>query len=192
MTLALPSSQAPRRRLPMLGKRDSEGSGRELSRHPKDGWRPAEPYRMSERVRRRFRALIAVMLPPPPAPQIPDIVDRVELYVRRFMAHMHPIAARGMWLAIVLLDWAPRLLLRSFRRLHELDRERASQLLASMVSGSSSLLRTPVISVRALVLSAYFDQDEVHRAMRYAPVPFIKDRLKLRQRLLRPAEALAR
>ena len=192
MTLALPSSHVPRRRLPMLGKPENEGSERELARHPEDGWHPADPYRMSERVRRRFRALIAVMLPPPPAPQIPDIVDRVELYVRSFMAHMHPIAARGMWLAIVLLDWAPRLLFRSFRRLHELDRERASRLLAGMVSGGSSLLRTPVISVRALVLSAYFDQDEVHQAMRYAPVPFIKDRVKLRQKLLQPAEAVAR
>lgn len=147
---------------------------------------------MSARVRERFRALICVLLPPPPAPQLPDIVDRVELYVRRFMAHMHPLAARGMWLAIVLLDWAPRLLLRSVRRLHQLDRDSASRILTSMVSGGSSLLRTPVISVRALVLSAYFDQDEVHQAIRYAPVPFIRDRMQLRERLLQRTEAVAR
>jgi hypothetical protein len=41
-------------------------------------------------------------------------------------------------------------------------------------------------------MSAYFDQDEVHRALHYAPVPFIKARVSLRQRLLGPAHAMAR
>jgi hypothetical protein len=143
---------------------------------------------MSERVRARFRALIAILLPPPPAPQLPDMVDRVELYVRRFMAHMHPLAARGMWLSIVLIDWAPRLLFKSVRRLSRIDRREASAILGQMASSSNNLWRSLIVSVRALVLSAYFDQDEVHRAIHYRPVPFIRDRLKLRRRLLRPAE----
>ncbi len=163
-----------------------------LSRHPHDGWKPADPYRMSERVRARFRALIAILLPPPPAPQLPDMIDRVELYVRRFMSHMHPLAARGMWLSIILIDWAPRLLLRSFKRLHRIDRHEASAILREMGESPNNLWRSLIVSVRALVLSAYFDQDEVHRAIHYSPVPFIKDRLKLRRRLLRPAAALAR
>jgi hypothetical protein len=37
-----------------------------------------------------------------------------------------------------------------------------------------------------MVLSVYFDQSEVHAAMRYAPVPFIKSRLDARSRLLGP------
>ncbi len=163
-----------------------------LSRHPKDGWRPASPYPMSAAVAAGFRALIRVLLPPPPAPQTPDIVDRVELYVRRFMAHMHPLEARGMWLFIVLLDWAPLWTFRSFRRLRKLDPERAGEILTKIASSRRNFVRSIVISVRALVLSAYFDQDEVHRALGYSPVPFIKERVKLRRQLLRPAHALAR
>jgi hypothetical protein len=163
-----------------------------LARHPKDGWRPADPYQMSERVREGLRALVRVLVPPPPAPQTADIVDRCELYVRRFMAHMHPLAARGMWLCIVLLDWAPRLMFASLRRLRNLDRERASAILNRMAESRHNLVRSILLGVRALVLSAYFDQDEVHRALHYSPVPFIRQRVKLRQRLLRPAPAIAR
>jgi hypothetical protein len=147
---------------------------------------------MSERVRARFRALIAILLPPPPAPQLPDMIDRVELYVRRFMSHMHPIAARGMWLSIVVLDWAPRLLFKSFRRLHRIDRKEANAILRQMGESSNAIWRSLLLGVRALVLSAYFDQDEVHRAIHYSPVPFMRNRLKLRRRLLRPAAAITR
>jgi hypothetical protein len=187
MTQALHSQPDSARHLPMLAAKQPS-----LARHASDGWKPAEPYPMSERVRAHFRALIGVLLPPPPAPQAPDIVDRVELYVRRFMSHMHPLAARGLWLSIVLLDWAPRFLLRSVRRLHKLERARAGALLSKMAESRNALLRSLVISVRALVMSAYFDQDEVHRALHYAPVPFIKARVSLRQRLLGPAHAMAR
>jgi hypothetical protein len=183
----LHSHSADPRRLVVLGRQDAA-----LMREPKDGWKPAEPYPMSERVREYFRALIRILLPPPPAPQAPDIVDRVEIYVRRFMAHMHPLAARGMWLSIVLLAWAPIFLVRSFRRLHHMQRERASALLGELAESKHNLVRSLVISVRALVMSGYFDQDEVHRAIHYSPVPFIKQRLKLRQSLLRPAHAVVR
>jgi hypothetical protein len=187
MTQALHSDHDLARHLPMLAAQQPS-----LSRHARDGWKPAEPYPMSERVRAHFRALIGIMLPPPPAPQTPDIIDRVELYVRRFMSHMHPLAARGLWLSIVLLDWSPLFLFRSFRRLHQLERERAGAILCWIGESRNNLLRSLVVGVRALVMSGYFDQDEVHRAIHYAPVPFIKARLSLRQRLLGPVQAMAR
>jgi hypothetical protein len=192
MTLELHSNPPPPpRRLSLVVASDSQSpdgpaaeSEPQLSRHPGDGFQLAPPYPMSERVRSKFRALIRVLLPPAPAPHTPDMIDRVELYVRRFMAHMPALAARGMWLAIVVLDWAPRLLFVSLRRLCKLDREQANRVLTKMAESSSSLLRTPIVGVRALVLSAYFDQDEVHRALHYRPVPFLRGRIALRRQLL--------
>jgi hypothetical protein len=91
-----------------------------LKRHPDDGWKLADPYPMSTRLLVRFRALIQAICPPPPAPWSPEIARRVELYVRSFMRYMHPIVAFAMCLSIAVLDWAPRLLFISTRRLHRL------------------------------------------------------------------------
>jgi hypothetical protein len=100
------------------------------------------------------------------------------------MRYMHPLAAWGFCLCLGLLDWAPRLLLVSARRLHALGRQRASRLLSEMVGGRFAFLRTLVVAVRGLVLSAYFDQDEVHAAIGYAPLPFLRERVERRKALL--------
>ncbi|MNC92104.1 hypothetical protein D3C83_84730 [compost metagenome] len=61
-----------------------------------------------------------------------------------------------------------------------------------MVHGRYAFLRTLVVAVRGLVLSAYFDQDEAHKALGYAPIPFIRERIQRRQLLLlKPALAHA-
>jgi hypothetical protein len=46
------------------------------------------------------------------------------------------------------------------------------------------VLRTLVLAVRGVILSAYFDQNEVHRAIGYSPLPFLTRRMALRRRLL--------
>jgi hypothetical protein len=38
--------------------------------------------------------------------------------------------------------------------------------------------------VKGIILNAYFDQQEVHRELNYAPAPFMVERIKLRQRML--------
>jgi len=155
-----------------------------LKRHPDDGWRLAEPYPMSSALLDSFRALVQAICPPPPAPWSPEIARRVELYVRSFMQYMHPIVARALCVAIALLDWAPRFLFVSTRRLKRLDPREAGRVLARLAHARFSLLRSLVLAVRGVILSAYFDQDEVHRALGYSPIPFLTNRLSLRQRLL--------
>lgn len=162
-----------------------------LARHPDDGFVLADPYPVGTTTRRALRALITVLIPGAPAPSTPDMVDRIELCVRRFMAYMHPLSARALVLCILLLDCAPLYLFRGFRRLYALERRRASRLLSEMVHGRYAFLRTLVVAIRGLVFSAYFDQDEVHRAIGYEPLPFLRERILRRRLLLQPALAHA-
>jgi hypothetical protein len=162
---------------------------RPLARHPDDGWLLADPYPMSEMVRRALRAVILAICPPPPAPSSAELFDRVELYVRRFMRYMHPLAARGLWLSFLLLDFLPLLLLKG-RRLQKLPREAAARLLTGLSHSTIGFLRLLCVGVRGAILSGYFDQDEVHKVLGYAPVPFISERTALRKtRLLAAANA---
>jgi len=89
-----------------------------------------------------------------------------------------------MRLVIRLLDEMPRLALVSTRRLHALEPERARALLHRLAESPIAPVRELVGAARSIVLSIYFDQDEVHEAMGYAPVPFMRSRIGLRYRLL--------
>ena len=161
----------------------------DLARHPDDGWQSADPYPMGRRVRRSLDAIVRAVCPPAPAPATPELLERVQLYVLSFMRYMHPLSARGLWLAILFLDWSPRFLFESRHRLHRLDRERAAGVLTRLQHSRLALLRTLLVAVRGLILSGYFDQDEVHQALDYSPIPFIRERQELRLRLLHPAPA---
>jgi len=155
-----------------------------LARHPDDGFILANPYPLGSRTRRALFALIAAFCPPAPAPGGPDIAERVADHVRRFMAYMPPLSARALWLCILILDFSPLFLFRAASRLQKLPTARASALLTDMVGGRLAFMRTIVVAVRGLVLSAYFDQDEVHRAIGYEPIPFLTERIARRQQLL--------
>ncbi len=159
-----------------------------LSRHPDDGFELAEPYPLGHAARRALRALIVIMCPSAPAPNPPDMVDRLELHLRRFMAYMPRVAAFAMWLSVMILDWSPVFLFQSIHRMHALGRARASALITEMVSGRFSFLRSVVVAVRGLTLSAYFDQEEVHRAIGYSPLPFLRERIERRRLLLAAPE----
>jgi hypothetical protein len=104
---------------------------------------------------------------------------------------MHPAVARGLAIGLSLLDWLPILSLASALRLHRLDGAKARTLLARWARSPFRLLRLFVVGVRGMVLSVYFDQSEVHAAMRYAPVEHIESRLAMRARLLRPGALAA-
>ncbi|HMJ10635.1 MAG TPA: hypothetical protein VK524_04465 [Polyangiaceae bacterium] len=154
------------------------------ARHPQDGWKNADPYPMGSWARGAFRALILAVCPPSPAPHLPDVVDRIELHVRRLMRYMHPLAARALWIAIFILDWAPRFAFFSRHRLQGLTAEEGSLFLSRLGATRLHLLRTLLTGIRGAILSAYFDQDEVHRALGYAPLPFISERRELRAQLI--------
>lgn len=172
------SLPAPRRKLPMADAAPS------LARHPDDGWTYADPYPMSARYLRLFHAVIILICPPPPAPISETMVTKIERHVRGFMMYMHPLTARGLWLSFILLDWSPRLLFISRKRLTQLDRPQADQVLARITTSRLMLVRLLVVGIRGSILSAYFDQDEVHAVLTYKPIPFMKERIDLRHELL--------
>ncbi len=155
-----------------------------LGRHPQDRWKLAAPYAMGRGARRALRALISLFLPQAPAPSSEDIERRVEHTILTWLPYMHGVSARGLWLAVLLLDWSPVFLFQSFRRLRTLPRKKASELLGQLAHGRFAALRMLVVAVRGITLSAYFDQSEVHAALGYRPVPFLRNRIEERRRLL--------
>lgn len=173
----LATGPTPSTRLPIA-------KDRALGRYPRDGLELARPYSLGRGTTRVLRGLISVLLPPPPAPRPDDIVLRVERTMRLWTRYMHPLSALGLWLTVRILDLSPWFLLQSTRRLSRMPQERGSALLDQMVHGRFAALRMLVVAIRGVVLSAYFDQDEVHRAIDYHPVAFLTERIATRERLL--------
>jgi len=163
----------------------------QLARHPNDGWCLAEPYPLGPRSRAALRGVIEALCPGGTAPRTPDVMLDVELGTRRFLRYMHPTVALSFRFGLLLLDWLPVLTLRSFGRLHSLERQRASTLIARWAKSRIKALRLLVMGARSLVLSVYYDQAAVHRALKYEPVPFMRERIALRRALLMPARAAA-
>jgi hypothetical protein len=152
-------------------------------RHPVDGFTLADPLPMSASSRRAMRGLVRVLCPP--SPVLPDLEDRIEDHVRRMLRYMPWSVSFGFVLSLHLLDWSPLWRGVGFTRLQFLERARAEKLLTDLGESSSPLVRTLILGARGLILSTYFDQDEVHAALDYAPLAFFENRVELRQRLLR-------
>jgi len=155
------------------------------ARHPDDGWVMADPYPLGRITRRALDGLVRAMCPPAPAPQIEDLEARTRAQVQRMLRYMKPIVALGFCISVVLLDWAPLWRLASLRRIQSMDHAKAAEILEEIGWSKLPAMRLLVLGVRGLILSVYFDQDEVHRAMQYAPSPFIEQRIQLRRRLMR-------
>jgi hypothetical protein len=153
-------------------------------RHRSEGWIFAHRYAMPEFGRTALRGLIRAVCPPDPAPQLVDLEDRIEDHLLRFIQYMPRHVALGFCLAVILLDWAPLWTFTACKRLHRLDRGRAAAVIARLGESRSAMLRTMLLGVRGSILSTYYDQDEVHGALGYAPAPFIAARIDLRKRLL--------
>jgi hypothetical protein len=162
-----------------------------LDRHPKDGWRLADPYPLGPRARTVFIALIDAICPSLPALASTDLRERVEVGARTLLRYMHPVVARGLWFGLFILDWLPLLTFGSAGRLHQLKPEVRSKFVARYAKSRFKALRLLVTGVRSLVLSVYFDQSDVHRAMRYAPTEFMRERMALRRSLLEPVTVAA-
>ena len=160
-------------------------------RHPADGWIAADAYPMGRYTRRALAGLTRVMCPPPPAPQLDDLEARVASQVGLMLSYMRPLVAFGFCAAVVILDLAPLWRLGSWRRVQSLDAELAARVLGEIGTSKLPGLRLLMLGVRGMILSVYFDQDEVHRAIHYAPVPFIEQRIALRKRILGGEATLA-
>lgn len=178
-TSAAHATPDPARRYANFG-----GGVPELSRHPDDGWIRANPMPMGVPARDALRGLVRVICPPAPAPQLPDLEDRIENETRIVIRYMPRPVGWVFRLVLRLLDQAPRALFISRRRLHKLDVEAGRAIFHRLVNSPVSLVREAAGLARSLILSVYFDQDEVHAALGYAPIPFMRGRIDLRQRLL--------
>ncbi len=164
--------------LPMIGDTPS------LARFPEDDFVVADPYPMSPRYRAMLRKIIEALCPPPPAPNSQAILDDVERHVRCFMMYMHPLTARGLWVIFLVLDLVPLFYGHGFRRLQNLERDQAADVLDKIAHANLGPLRLGVVGVRGSILAGYFDHPEVHEALSYRPVPFMRERMQLRAALL--------
>lgn len=108
----------------------------------------------------------------------------VEVYVRFFMCYMPRWMARGIWLALFLLEWSPLWAGQGLRRLSSLPPRRRARVVARLGRSRLFFVRRLVMVLNSLFMSAYFDSERVHRALRYAPVPFMRERIDARRQLL--------
>src|SRR5687768_2011203 len=117
---------------------------------------------MGDATRRALRGLIRAMCPT--EPKLPDLEDRLELQIRRMLQYMTPIIATGFVIAVHVVDWAPLWRAQASRRIQHLPAARGADILTSMGRGRFALFRTMILGIRGIVLSSFYDQDEVHAA----------------------------
>jgi hypothetical protein len=155
-----------------------------VERHPQDGWCLADPAPLSRGSERALRSVVNALLPPPPAPRPADIEARIERQVRCMMQYMPPPLKLGFVLLMRLLAWSPVWRFHSMNRLSSLPHEEASHVLAGIATSRLMPLRLMMLAPKAITLSAYFDQDEVHAVLDYEPRSFIRERTLRRNELL--------
>jgi hypothetical protein len=165
--------------LPVLGSETGQ-----LLRHPDDGWELAQPLPMGKITRNALRSVIRAFCPIQTGPWNDEYMDRLEVQVRTLMSYMDPLFAKGLCLLFILTDWAPIWRLRSWRRLRSIDRHKGIKVIDGILHGQIFFLRQMMLAVRAAIFSAYYDQPEVHFEIGYHPVPWMRDRIALRRRLL--------
>jgi hypothetical protein len=175
------SGTRTRRSLSVIGPQ-ATGS---LERHPRDGWRRARLFPMGRGARRALKGLILALCPTSfDAPQGPSVEHHVEVYVRFWMSYMPRWMARGIWLALFIMEWSPLWSGQGLRRLSTLPPRRRARVVARLSRSRFFIVRRFLLVFNSLFMSAYYDNDRVHRALRYAPVPFVRGRIALRRELL--------
>lgn len=167
----------PKPRLPVI-------SGELAERHPQDGWIFADPVALSPASERALHGLVLALLPPPPAPRPEGMEARIEQHVRRMLAYLTPALRVGFVLLTHVLDWSPLWRFASFKPVHSLPPEKASAILAGVATSRLLPIRLMMLAPKALILSTYYDQDEVHRVLDYAPQAFMQERILYRETLL--------
>jgi hypothetical protein len=136
----------------------------------------ADPAPLSPASQRALERLVWALLPPAPAPHPDDIEARIALQVRRMLQYMPPAIKLGFVALVHALDWSPLWRLRRCGNLASLAQGEASALLAGVAASRFLPLRLMMFAPKAVVLSAYFDQDEVHGALDYEPRGFLRER----------------
>jgi hypothetical protein len=141
--------------------------------------------RVSRRSERALLSVANALLPPPPAPRSPELDERVTSHARVMLQYMPRVTALALLFFVRLLDWAPVWRFVALKRLRSLSPARASAVLSGIANSRLLLVRLLLQGPKALVLTTYFDQDEVHRALDYEPKGFLRERIARRDTLLR-------
>lgn len=160
-----------------------------VERHPQDGWCLADPAPLSKASEAALRSVVHALLPPAPAPRPADIEDRVTRQVRCMMQYMPPALRLGFVVLVRALAWAPIWRFHSLKALSRLPQQDASRVLAGIALSRVMPLRMMMLAPKAIVLSAYFDQDEVHAVLDYEPRAFIRERSLRRAAILAEEDA---
>jgi hypothetical protein len=155
-----------------------------LERHPADGWTLARPYPIGPVTLGAFRALVRAICPFEDAGAGPDLPERVLRQLRIQMSYFPRLGALAFIVLAWVLDLSPLWRLRGIRPLRFLHVEAARRHLAAIEASRYRNVRDLVFPLRAMVLSCFFDQPEVHAAMGYDPVGFMRERVALRRRLV--------
>ncbi len=168
------------RQLDVVKRSDAPGP---QARHPTDGWDLAIPLDVGAGTKRVIVALADAIIPPEPRTDtiLADVVENF-LVMMRYL----PKASRfAFLLGMHVLNFSPLWRLRDVRPLTALPPERARSVLRGIMASRFLPIRLLMIGPQALLLSGFFDDDSVHPHLDYDPKPFARDRILLRQRLLR-------
>ncbi len=166
-------------------------------RHPDDGFPLADPRPFDPLTESVARAMIRAILPPPPAPRPEGIEDTILTHLRVMTQYMPFITGTGFFVLLHLLNFSPLWRGKKLATITRLDPEEASHILHDVASSKLLFVRMMMLAPKALIMSTYFDQDEIHEALRYDPKGFTKERIDFRKRLLdglapRPEDMLRR
>jgi hypothetical protein len=176
------------RRLP-LAEGERPALTEMVERHPNDGWRLCEPLTVSPATDRALHGLVRTLLPPPPAPRTAELDAHVARHVRVMLMYMPPTMRLGFLLIVRLLELSPIWRFAAFSRLSSMDPARGSEVLQGLTTSSFILFRLLMLAPKAVVLSTYFDTDEVHRVLGYEPKGFLRERIQRREQLVAEEQA---
>jgi|GEM_PF-2363537 len=151
-------------------------------RVPVDAFPDADPFPMPAGLQTALEGVIRAITPPPPAPQVPP--ERIAMILRRFMPHFLRPMAYGFCAGVLMLDTAPMWRKGRMKRLQDLSRQEASDLLHDLAHSRLMPVQQLALMFRGAVLSMYFDQPEVHAALDFDPEGWMRSRIDLRRRIL--------
>lgn len=149
-------------------------------RHPSDGWSLALPKTVSVRMRRLLLCLADAILPD--RPRTDATLDAVTEHALVCLQYMPRSSALVVLIGMRALNWLPLLRLRGFRPLTAIGRDAARKHLIAATRSRWLPVRLLMYGPLGLFMSSYFDQDYVHRAIDYAPQPFVEERIELRRK----------
>ena len=146
--------------------------------------------KVGARTHRLLRALVDAVLPP--APRIATTVEDVARHALVCLQYMpRSSAALFLW-GMRVVNWSPLWRLRGVRPLTALPVDAVRKHLIAVTRSRWLPVRLLMYGPLGLFMSAYFDQDYVHRELDYAPVPFVASRIAMRREWLEGREPGAR